>query len=87
MKNNNSVIRMILGFQLLACFFLYEWSGATIWPIENADPNDISSAFGPRLHGGYDFHDGIDIPAQNRTPVYLLCNSNHYSRKFFSKIQ
>lgn len=46
---------------------------AAQWPLtrtEEADSDDISHPFGPRYIGRYDFHAGIDIPAETGTNIY-----------------
>lgn len=43
------------------------------YPIENN--NSISSYYGVReLFGKYNFHNGIDIPAINNTPIHVIQN-------------
>lgn len=45
--------------------------GVMLWPL-SSEYMTISSPFGPRTHpvlGGYQFHNGIDIPAPSGTPI------------------
>lgn len=51
--------------------------GPPVWPISGtAEPQRLSSTFGPRLQGAtdpaYDFHRGIDIPAPFGTEVHAM---------------
>jgi len=48
-----------------------------VWPLSgDAEPQRLSSTFGPRLQAGkdfeYDFHRGIDIPADKGSDVYAI---------------
>jgi len=61
--------------------------GAFIWPLP-AKYKKISSAFGNRTHpvtGKPQFHEGIDIPAPNKTEIYCVADGvvvetgNHYA--------
>jgi hypothetical protein len=49
-----------------------------IWPITGSVPDDLSSTFGPRLKASesyrYDFHRGIDIPADCYTEVRAIAD-------------
>jgi len=49
-----------------------------IWPITGFATNDLSSTFGPRLKASegyrYDFHRGIDIPADCYTEVLAIAD-------------
>jgi murein DD-endopeptidase MepM/ murein hydrolase activator NlpD len=50
-------------------------AGTVLWPLSssssaNADP--IRYQYGPRRIGEYDFHGGIDIPANEGTPIYAI---------------
>ncbi|MBU0558733.1 MAG: M23 family metallopeptidase [Bacteroidetes bacterium] len=42
------------------------------WPYGSDANNDVSSAFGARLWGGYNFHEGIDISGSRNTDVTVV---------------
>ncbi len=45
-----------------------------IWPLSKSSiPNDINTSFGPRINTNkWDFHDGIDLPAEKGTKIYAV---------------
>lgn len=45
-----------------------------IWPLsQSAIPNDMNTSFGPRINTNrWDFHDGIDLPAEKGTKIYAM---------------
>jgi hypothetical protein len=45
-----------------------------IWPLsKSAMPNEMNTSFGPRINTNrWDFHDGIDLPAEKGTTVYAM---------------
>ena len=45
-----------------------------IWPLSRSSiPNDMNTSFGPRINTNrWDFHDGIDLPAEKGTKVYAM---------------
>jgi len=51
-----------------------EYGVDIVWPIINS-PHHISAVYGKRSSYGYeDFHYGIDIAAENKTPINAICN-------------
>ncbi|MBT4385135.1 peptidoglycan DD-metalloendopeptidase family protein [Candidatus Peregrinibacteria bacterium] len=55
-----------------------------VWPISGSTKQDeLRSAFGPRLqNGSYDFHRGVDIPADRGTDVHAI-NGGEVHRFYF----
>ncbi|CAA9889428.1 Peptidase family M23 (fragment) [Candidatus Methylobacter favarea] len=45
-----------------------------IWPLSKSTmPNEMNTSFGPRINTNrWDFHDGIDLPAEKGTKVYAM---------------
>jgi hypothetical protein len=45
-----------------------------IWPFSKSSmPNDMNTSFGPRINTDrWDFHDGIDLPAEKGTKIYAI---------------
>jgi hypothetical protein len=45
-----------------------------IWPLSKSSiPNDMNTSFGPRINNNrWDFHDGIDLPAEKGTKIYAM---------------
>lgn len=45
-----------------------------IWPLSRSSiPNDMNTSFGPRINTNrWDFHDGIDLPAEKGTKVFAM---------------
>lgn len=57
-----SILLIMISFVSLYCYQ---------WPLSCSEtPDDFTSAYGPRLNGGYDFHDGMDLSATMNTAVY-----------------
>ena len=47
-----------------------------IWPLSKSSiPNEMNTSFGPRINTNrWDFHDGIDLPAEKGTKIYAMRN-------------
>lgn len=45
-----------------------------IWPLSKSSiPNEMNTSFGPRINTNrWDFHDGIDLPAEKGTKIYAM---------------
>jgi hypothetical protein len=45
-----------------------------IWPLsKSTTPNEMNTSYGPRINTNrWDFHDGIDLPAEKGTKVYAM---------------
>lgn len=67
-------IYLLVSSTLVSVIFSFPKSYSNYYyPIENN--NSISSYYGVReLFGKYNFHNGIDIPAVNSTPVHAIQN-------------
>jgi phage baseplate assembly protein gpV len=51
-------------------------SSSYIWPLSNSSiPNEMNTSFGPRINTNrWDFHDGIDLPAEKGTKIHAMCD-------------
>jgi murein DD-endopeptidase MepM/ murein hydrolase activator NlpD len=50
-------------------------AGTVLWPLSSSPSNNADAVryqYGPRRIGEYDFHGGIDIPANEGTPIYAV---------------
>jgi Peptidase family M23 len=49
-------------------------SSGYIWPLSKSSiPNEMNTSFGPRINTNrWDFHDGIDLPAEKGTKIYAM---------------
>lgn len=47
-----------------------------VWPLSGtATPDEMNTSYGPRIDADrWDFHDGIDLPAAEGTPIYAMAN-------------
>ena len=45
-----------------------------VWPLNGStSPDEMNTSFGPRIDADrWDFHDGIDLPAPQGTPVHAM---------------
>lgn len=68
---------------VLGCAALLSFAGCSsdaelVWPISGSDkPDELSSGFGPRIKASgdrYDYHRGIDIPAEVGTDVHAIAD-------------
>jgi murein DD-endopeptidase MepM/ murein hydrolase activator NlpD len=50
-------------------------AGTVLWPLSSSPSNNADAVryqYGPRRIGEYDFHAGVDIPANEGTPIYAI---------------
>jgi hypothetical protein len=81
MKNRLVILLLMFTFipagciPLCACSPVWERS-VYVWPLSgSATPDEMNTSFGPRInYSKWDFHDGLDLPADpaTTTPIYAV---------------